>query len=65
MAAAIFIANGSVASPATFSAGFRPALLAVAGLAVIGAVAALAVQKIRVAGPRAATEPAQAVAGAA
>jgi EmrB/QacA subfamily drug resistance transporter len=65
VATAVFIANGSLANPATFSAGFRPALLAVAGLAVLGALTALAVREPQAAPAHAAAEPAMAAALAA
>jgi EmrB/QacA subfamily drug resistance transporter len=48
VATAIFIANGSLANPASFADGFRPALLAVAVLSVLGAIAAAAVRGPRV-----------------
>jgi EmrB/QacA subfamily drug resistance transporter len=60
LASAVFAANGQLASPATFVAGFRPALIVVAGLALLGALAASAI------GPRRpvtrALEPVSAVA---
>jgi hypothetical protein len=43
IAAAVFTANGHLGTPASFTAGFRPALAAVAGLSLLGAVSALAV----------------------
>jgi len=43
IASAVFAANGQLTSPAAFIDGFRPALAVVAGLAFIGAVAAVAV----------------------
>jgi MFS family permease len=43
IAAAVFTANGHLGTPASFTAGFRPALGVVAGLSVLGAVSALAV----------------------
>jgi MFS family permease len=43
IAAAVFTANGHLGTPASFTAGFRPALAVVAGLSVLGAVTALAV----------------------
>jgi MFS family permease len=48
VATAIFIANGSLANPASFVDGFRPALLAVAVLSVLGAIAAVAVGRPQV-----------------
>jgi EmrB/QacA subfamily drug resistance transporter len=47
LAAAVFAANGTLASPAAFVAGFRPALIVVAGLALLGALTAVGVD-----GPR-------------
>ncbi len=41
--AAVFAANGHIGTPATFQAGFRPALAVVASLSLIGAVVSLAV----------------------
>jgi hypothetical protein len=38
---AVFTANGQLSSPAAFVAGFRPAELAAAGLAVLGALSAV------------------------
>jgi EmrB/QacA subfamily drug resistance transporter len=58
VATAVFIANGSLANPDSFSAGFRPALLAVAGLAVLGALSALAVRKPEAILAHAAVDPA-------
>ena len=65
VATAVFIANGSLANPATFADGFRPALLAVAVLSVIGAIAAVGVRKPRVTETLATAEPASAMALAA
>jgi hypothetical protein len=47
VASAVFAANGHLGSAAGFTAGFRPALAAVAGLSVLGAVSALAVTRGR------------------
>jgi hypothetical protein len=41
--AAVFAARGHYASPATFVAGFGPAMAACAGLALLGAVAGLVI----------------------
>ncbi len=41
--AAVFAANGHLATPASVTAGFRPALAVSAGLSVLGAISALAV----------------------
>ena len=43
VATAIFAANGHLGTPASFDAGFRPALAAAAGFSVLGAITALAV----------------------
>jgi hypothetical protein len=43
VAAAVFAAQGSLAGPATFVAGFRPALAVAAGLSLLGALTALGV----------------------
>src|SRR5258708_22623011 len=40
---AVFAANGHIGTPASFTAGFRPALALAAGFSVLGAVSALAV----------------------
>jgi EmrB/QacA subfamily drug resistance transporter len=45
VATAAFAANGSLATPDAFLAGFRPALLVLAGLSLIGALAALGVRR--------------------
>ncbi len=47
IAAAVFAANGHIGSPAAFVAGFRPALVVVATLSLLGAVTALGVQSRR------------------
>jgi EmrB/QacA subfamily drug resistance transporter len=47
IAASVFAANGHIGSPASFTTGFRPALLLVAGLSVLGAVSALAIGERR------------------
>jgi EmrB/QacA subfamily drug resistance transporter len=60
LASAVFAANGQLTSAADFTAGFRPALIVVAGLAVLGAVAALAIGGQRV--PARAPRPAGAAA---
>jgi hypothetical protein len=43
LATQVFTATGHLGSPAGFTAGMRPALLVAAGLALLGAVAALGV----------------------
>jgi len=50
-ASAVFAANGQLGTPASFTAGFRPALAVAAGLSVLGTVAAVAIR------PRAASRP--------
>jgi MFS family permease len=49
IATAVFAANGSIASPARFTDGLRPALAAVAALSVLGALSALFVWQRRIA----------------
>jgi EmrB/QacA subfamily drug resistance transporter len=49
VATAVFAAYGHLGTPASFSAGFRPALAVVAGLSVLGGATALAVRGRRVA----------------
>jgi EmrB/QacA subfamily drug resistance transporter len=44
VATAVFSANGHLGTPASFTAGFRPAFAVAAGLSVLGALAALAVR---------------------
>jgi len=44
IAAAVFTANGHIATPASFTAGLRPALLAAAALSFAGVLTALAVK---------------------
>ena len=61
VATAVFSANGHLGTPASFDAGFHPALLLAAGLAVLGALSALAVGPRR---PLPATVPAGAAAKA-
>jgi EmrB/QacA subfamily drug resistance transporter len=55
LASAVFAANGQLTSPTAFTAGFRPALAVVAGLSLLGAVAALSVrpssEPVRVSAP--------------
>ena len=41
--AAVFAANGHLGTPVSFTAGFRPALAAIAGLSLLGAMSALAI----------------------
>jgi len=45
--AAVFAARGGYASPADFTRGFGPAMGACAGLALLGAAAALAIPRRR------------------
>jgi hypothetical protein len=53
IATAVFASNGDLATPSSFTAGFRPALAVVAGLSVLGAITALAVNKPRAVAARA------------
>jgi MFS family permease len=66
IAAAVFTANGHIATPASFTAGLRPALVAAAALSFAGVLTALAVgatTRTRASSPhgqlRTAAEPAQ------
>jgi EmrB/QacA subfamily drug resistance transporter len=71
VATAVFAANGHLGTPASFDAGFRPALAVAAGLSLLGAISALAVAGRRAsvgspapaesAAPALAAEPAPAV----
>jgi EmrB/QacA subfamily drug resistance transporter len=56
VATAVFAAHGHLGTPASFDAGFRPALAVAAGLSLLGAVSAVAVTGRR----RRAAEPVQA-----
>ena len=47
VAAAVFASNGHIATPASFVAGFQPALFVVASLSLAGALTALGVQSRR------------------
>ena len=47
VASAVFAAYGHIGTPSTFIAGFRPALAAVACLALLGAISAMAVSSRR------------------
>ena len=47
IATAVFASNGHLGTPASFAAGFRPALAVVAGLSLIGAVTAVATGSAR------------------
>ena len=47
IASAVFAANGHLGTPASFAAGFRPAVAVAAGLSCLGAVSALAVGRRR------------------
>jgi EmrB/QacA subfamily drug resistance transporter len=55
IAAAVFSATGRIGSPASFDAGFRPALAVVAGISLLGFASALAVAGRRRTDPDAAT----------
>jgi EmrB/QacA subfamily drug resistance transporter len=56
-ATAIFASAGSYLSPADFTAGLRPALLALAGLAAVGLLAGLAISPSPQPGPAAGQQP--------
>ena len=43
IASAVFASNGHLGTPATFAAGFRPALALVAGISLLGTMTALAI----------------------
>ena len=60
VAAAVFAGNGHLGTPASFDAGFRPALAVVAAISVLGAVTALGVARRRAVAvaPQAAAEAA-------
>jgi MFS family permease len=45
LATAVFTANGHLGTPASFVAGYRPALVLTAGLSVLGAVTALGARR--------------------
>jgi EmrB/QacA subfamily drug resistance transporter len=45
VASAVFAANGQLSSAAGFTAGFRPALIVVAALSLLGALSALAISR--------------------
>ena len=47
VASAVFAANGHLGTPASFDAGFRPALAVAAGFSLAGAMTALAVGNSR------------------
>jgi EmrB/QacA subfamily drug resistance transporter len=57
-ASAVFAANGRLGTPASFTAGFRPALAVAAGFSLLGVVSALAVGDRRRAPAAAQPEPA-------
>lgn len=59
---AVFAANGHIGTPASFAAGFRPALVVVASLSLVGALTALGVMSRRpeVVQPRPAIEAVEA-----
>jgi MFS family permease len=57
---AVFAAHGHLGSPASFAAGFRPALVVAAGLSLLGAATAMLVAARRHAVPAMAVEPAAA-----
>jgi hypothetical protein len=45
---AVFAAHGHLGTAASFTAGYRPAMLGAAGLSLLGAVAAVAISRRRV-----------------
>ncbi len=47
IAAAVFAANGHIGTPGTFTSGFKPALVVIAVLSLVGAVSALAISERR------------------
>jgi EmrB/QacA subfamily drug resistance transporter len=51
LVSAIFAAHGHLGSAASFTAGYRPAMLGSAGLSLVGAVAAIGIARRRVASP--------------
>lgn len=55
---AVFAATGHLGTPASFTAGFRPALAVAAGLSVLGAISALAVGTRRLSAVAAPVPPA-------
>ena len=56
VASAVFAAHGHLGSAASFTAGYRPAMLGAAGLSLAGALAAVAIGRRRVgSGPASAT----------
>jgi EmrB/QacA subfamily drug resistance transporter len=58
VATAVFASYGQLATPASFTDGFRPALALTAGFSVLGAITALAVRRAPRPAPAAAPEPA-------
>jgi len=60
LVSAIFAAHGHLGSAASFTAGYRPAMLGSAGLSLVGAVVAIGIGRRRVASP---PRPAPAEAG--
>jgi EmrB/QacA subfamily drug resistance transporter len=55
LVSAIFAAYGHLGTAASFTAGYRPAMLGAAGLSLLGAVAAVAIGRRRASSPAAAT----------
>jgi len=49
LVSAVFAAHGHLGSAASFTAGYRPAMLGAAGLSLLGAVAAVAISRRRAA----------------
>jgi hypothetical protein len=52
---AVFAAHGHLGTAASFTAGYRPAMLGAAGLSLLGAIAAVAIGRRRPGGTPAAT----------
>jgi hypothetical protein len=58
VATTVFNANGSLASAAAITSGYRPALGVAAGLSALGAAAALSIRRARTPSPALAASPA-------
>jgi hypothetical protein len=54
---AVFNAHGSLASAASVTSGYRPALAVSAGASLLGAFAALGIRRVRLTAPAARVEP--------
>jgi hypothetical protein len=57
LVSAVFAAHGHLGAAASFTAGYRPAMLGAAGLSLLGAVAAVAISRRRTADLIAGDEP--------